>query len=68
MFVCRLLHSLLRSTNSSSAIHEWWRAIADFVRSPRMRGHRIVPVGHSAGATAMLVFFLQWVKVLISFL
>ena len=59
MFVCRLFHSLLRFTNGSSAIHEWWRAIADFVRSPHMRGHRIVPLGHSAGATATLVIFLQ---------
>jgi hypothetical protein len=26
-----------------------------------MKGHRIVPLGHSAGATATLVFFLLWV-------
>lgn len=38
-----------------SAIHEWWHAIANFVRSPYMKGHRIVPLGHSAGATAMSV-------------
>ncbi|KAF7343864.1 AB hydrolase-1 domain-containing protein [Mycena sanguinolenta] len=32
---------------------EWSDAIAAFVNSPRMRGKRIVPIGHSAGAGTM---------------
>lgn len=39
----------------SAAIYEWASALTAFVRSPRMRGHRIVPLGHSAGAGAMYV-------------
>ncbi|KAG7439822.1 uncharacterized protein BT62DRAFT_957664 [Guyanagaster necrorhizus] len=37
------------------AICEWAPAIASFVRSSPMRGHRIVGLGHSAGAGAMQV-------------
>lgn len=37
----------------SSAIYEWTPAITAFIRSPRMKDHRIVPLGHSAGASAM---------------
>ena len=47
----------LRTTKSSSAIHDWRHAIANFVRSPYMKGHRIVPLGHSAGAAATSVVF-----------
>ncbi|PPQ76780.1 hypothetical protein CVT26_001952 [Gymnopilus dilepis] len=35
--------------------YEWSAAIAAFVNSPRMRGHHIVPIGHSAGAAAVLM-------------
>ncbi|KAK7052773.1 CN hydrolase domain-containing protein [Favolaschia claudopus] len=35
--------------------YEWAEAIAAFVRSPRMQGRRIVAIGHSAGAGAMVV-------------
>ncbi|KAJ4470388.1 alpha/beta-hydrolase [Lentinula edodes] len=34
-------------------IYEWAPAIIEFVLSPRMVGHRIVPLGHSAGAGAI---------------
>lgn len=36
-----------------SAVFEWANAIATFVRSARMKSHRIVPMGHSAGAGAV---------------
>ncbi|KAJ7853346.1 Alpha/beta hydrolase fold-1 [Mycena olivaceomarginata] len=35
--------------------YEWAEAISTFVRSPRMQGRRIVGVGHSAGAGAMIM-------------
>jgi len=34
---------------------EWSEAIAAFVRSPHLRGKRIVPVGHSAGGGTMVL-------------
>ncbi|KIM35057.1 hypothetical protein M413DRAFT_449910 [Hebeloma cylindrosporum] len=34
---------------------QWSEAITDFVRSPRMKGHRIVGLGHSAGAATVLL-------------
>ncbi|KAJ7917192.1 Alpha/Beta hydrolase protein [Mycena leptocephala] len=34
---------------------EWSDGIAVFVNSPHMRGKRIVPIGHSAGAGAMVL-------------
>ncbi|KAJ7628804.1 alpha/beta-hydrolase [Roridomyces roridus] len=34
--------------------YEWSRAIAAFASSPRMRGHRIVTISHSAGAISMV--------------
>lgn len=40
----------------STAVYEWTPALAAFIRSSRMQGHRIVPLGHSAGAAAMYVF------------
>ncbi|KAJ3889095.1 Alpha/beta hydrolase family-domain-containing protein [Lentinula edodes] len=39
----------------ATAIYEWAPAIIEFVLSPRMVGHRIVPLGHSAGAGAMML-------------
>ncbi|KDR86137.1 hypothetical protein GALMADRAFT_235372 [Galerina marginata CBS 339.88] len=35
--------------------YEWSSALTAFVTSPRMQGHRIVPLGHSAGAAAVLL-------------
>ncbi|KIM38284.1 hypothetical protein M413DRAFT_448020 [Hebeloma cylindrosporum] len=35
--------------------YEWSEAIAEFIRSPRMKGHRIVGLGHSAGAATVLL-------------
>ncbi|KAK0450346.1 Alpha/beta hydrolase fold-1 [Desarmillaria tabescens] len=45
----------LRERPEGVSICEWAPAIASFVRSPRMRGHRIVGLGHSAGAGAMML-------------
>ena len=44
------------SDSTSTAVYEWTPALAAFIRSSRMQGHRIVPLGHSAGAAAMYVF------------
>ncbi|KAJ3795300.1 hypothetical protein GGU11DRAFT_240822 [Lentinula aff. detonsa] len=43
----------LKDRPEGVSIYVWASAITDFVRSPRMAGHRIVPLGHSAGAGAM---------------
>ncbi|KAK2459546.1 hypothetical protein APHAL10511_008425 [Amanita phalloides] len=37
------------------SVNEWASAIAAFVRTPYMKGHRILPLGHSAGAAAVLI-------------
>ncbi|KAJ6506825.1 Alpha/beta hydrolase fold-1 [Mycena sanguinolenta] len=37
------------------SVYEWADALAAFVRSPRLQGRRIVGVGHSAGAGAMVL-------------
>ncbi|KAF9032692.1 hypothetical protein BDZ89DRAFT_1233477 [Hymenopellis radicata] len=36
-------------------IYDWALAVSAFVRSPQMAGHHIVPLGHSAGAGAMML-------------
>jgi hypothetical protein len=41
------------SSNYMTAVFEWTPAIASFIRSPRMKGHHLVAVGHSAGAGAV---------------
>jgi hypothetical protein len=40
---------------STPAIAEWAAAIASFVKSPFLRDHRLVGLGHSAGSSAMSV-------------
>jgi hypothetical protein len=42
-----------RGFSLNIAASEWSDGIAVFVNSPHMRGKRIVPIGHSAGAGAM---------------
>lgn len=41
------------------SVYEWAAAIAAFIRSPRMKGHRIVTVGHSAGTGTMMLTTLD---------
>uniref|UniRef100_A0A0W0F8H8 AB hydrolase-1 domain-containing protein n=1 Tax=Moniliophthora roreri TaxID=221103 RepID=A0A0W0F8H8_MONRR len=41
------------------SVYEWSAAIRNFVHSPRMKGHRIVPLGHSAGAGTMMLLTLE---------
>ncbi|KAJ7031707.1 Alpha/beta hydrolase fold-1 [Mycena alexandri] len=48
-----LNHEILNSTPSPA--FEWSEAIAAFISSPHMRGRRILPVGHSAGAGTMVL-------------
>lgn len=50
-----LNHNLLKDRTKCVSVYEWTPALAAFIRSPRMQGHRIVPLGHSAGAAAMLL-------------
>ncbi|KAJ7624820.1 Alpha/beta hydrolase fold-1 [Roridomyces roridus] len=54
-----VLNRELLSTSPSrvygvSAI-EWGEAVAAFIRSPHLRGKRIVPIGHSAGAGTLVL-------------
>ncbi|KAG5652706.1 hypothetical protein H0H81_004019 [Sphagnurus paluster] len=37
------------------SVYEWATALAEFLQSPQMRGHRIVGMGHSAGAGAVML-------------
>ncbi|KAJ7031718.1 Alpha/beta hydrolase fold-1 [Mycena alexandri] len=53
-----LNHEILNSTPSrvyGVSAFEWSEAIAGFISSPHMRGRRILPVGHSAGAGTMVL-------------
>ncbi|KAJ7212532.1 Alpha/Beta hydrolase protein [Mycena pura] len=45
---------LMRNRAEGVLSYEWAEAIAAFACSPRMQGHRIVPVSHSAGAISMV--------------
>ncbi|KAJ6498272.1 Alpha/beta hydrolase fold-1 [Mycena vulgaris] len=45
---------LVRSRPHGVLSYEWAEAIAAFACSPRMQGHRIVPISHSAGAISMV--------------
>ncbi|KAJ6571401.1 Alpha/Beta hydrolase protein [Mycena capillaripes] len=47
-----LNRELLKTSPTAS---EWSEGIAAFVNSPRMRGKRIVPIGHSAGGGTMVL-------------
>ncbi|KAJ7492901.1 Alpha/Beta hydrolase protein [Mycena galericulata] len=49
-----LNHELL-SWQSGVSAYEWAEGIAAFVRAPRMRGKRMVAIGHSAGTGAMVM-------------
>ncbi|KAJ7167011.1 Alpha/beta hydrolase fold-1 [Mycena filopes] len=51
-----LNRALLASSRADGvSVYEWATAITSFVCSPCMQGKRVVAVGHSAGAGAMLV-------------
>ena len=41
------------SISMEEAAYEWASAIAAFVRTSYVRGHKIVTLGHSAGAAAV---------------
>ncbi|KAJ7200729.1 Alpha/beta hydrolase fold-1 [Mycena haematopus] len=43
------------SNHPGVSVVEWAEAIVAFVKSPHLRGRRIVAVGHSAGSTAVLL-------------
>ncbi|KAJ7446581.1 Alpha/beta hydrolase family-domain-containing protein [Mycena latifolia] len=46
---------IARSRQTGVAASEWAAAIAAFVRSPQMRGRRIVATGHSAACSAVML-------------
>ncbi|KAG5642245.1 hypothetical protein DXG03_003348 [Asterophora parasitica] len=50
-----LNHEALIARPGGVSVYEWASALAAFVRSPRMKGHRIVVLGHSAGAGAIML-------------
>jgi pimeloyl-ACP methyl ester carboxylesterase len=57
--VCELPYFFAVSGSNSrcAASYEWADGIAAFVRSPGMRGKRLVAISHSAGALAMQVYY-----------
>ncbi|KAJ3505219.1 hypothetical protein NLJ89_g7532 [Agrocybe chaxingu] len=50
-----LNRELLKNRPEGVSVCEWTPVITDFVGSPRMKGHRIVPIGHSAGTAAIML-------------
>ncbi|KAG6919893.1 hypothetical protein DXG01_015601 [Tephrocybe rancida] len=50
-----LNHEALKAHPEGASAHEWAKSIAAFARSPRMNGHRMVIVGHSAGAGTIML-------------
>lgn len=44
---------MLKDRKEGVSVYEWAAALTSFVRSYRMRGHRIVAIGHSGGAGAI---------------
>ncbi|PPQ72245.1 hypothetical protein CVT24_002345 [Panaeolus cyanescens] len=50
-----LNQDILKDRPEGVSVFEWYPAITQFVRSPMMKGHRIVPMGHSAGAATVYV-------------
>ncbi|KAF8079386.1 Alpha/Beta hydrolase protein [Lyophyllum atratum] len=47
--------ALMDFSDRKQAVYEWASAITAFVRSPRMKGHRLVGLGHSAGTGALML-------------
>ncbi|KAG1818470.1 Alpha/beta hydrolase fold-1 [Suillus subaureus] len=47
--------ALERRPPGDVSIAEWAAAIASFVKSPFLRGHRLVGLGHSAGSSAIIL-------------
>ncbi|KAG0703778.1 alpha/beta-hydrolase [Suillus ampliporus] len=47
--------ALERRPPGDISVGDWAAAIASFVRSPYVRGHRLVGFGHSAGASAIML-------------
>ncbi|KAG2364218.1 Alpha/beta hydrolase fold-1 [Suillus spraguei] len=47
--------ALERCSPGDVSIAEWAAAIASFVKSPLLRGHRLVGLGHSAGSSAIIL-------------
>ncbi|KAF5337656.1 hypothetical protein D9758_012998 [Tetrapyrgos nigripes] len=59
-----LNRELLKDRPEGVSVYEWASAIAAFVKSLYLKGHRIVPMGHSAGAGAVFhlhFFFVSYV-------
>ncbi|KAL0578647.1 hypothetical protein V5O48_003347 [Marasmius crinis-equi] len=50
---------LLKARPNVISVYEWANAIRSFATSPRMRGHRLVALGHSAGAGTMTLSTLR---------
>ncbi|KAG2039533.1 Alpha/beta hydrolase fold-1 [Suillus americanus] len=47
--------ALEHRSQGNVSIAEWAAAIASFVKSPFLRGHRLVGLGHSAGSSAIIL-------------
>ncbi|KAG6919894.1 hypothetical protein DXG01_015602 [Tephrocybe rancida] len=45
----------LKTRPGGVSVHEWAHSIAAFASSLRMKGHRMVAIGHSAGAGAIML-------------
>ncbi|KAF9267155.1 alpha/beta-hydrolase [Marasmius fiardii PR-910] len=50
---------ILKYRPDGITVYEWANAIRNFVISPRMNGHKLVAIGHSAGAGTMTLSSLQ---------
>ncbi|KAJ7611431.1 Alpha/beta hydrolase fold-1 [Mycena polygramma] len=50
-----IINEAALSNRPGVSVDEWAEAVAAFIKSPYLRGHRLVPVGHSAGSSVMLL-------------
>ncbi|KAJ7510692.1 alpha/beta-hydrolase, partial [Mycena galericulata] len=53
--VAALINEAALQNRPGVSVVEWAAAIASFIESPHLRGHRIVAVGHSAGASVVVL-------------
>lgn len=47
--------ALQRRPSPGVSVYEWARAMSAFMKSDHMKGHKIIPIGHSGGAGAVML-------------
>ncbi|KAF4573292.1 hypothetical protein EYR40_003627 [Pleurotus pulmonarius] len=47
--------AVLNKSAGTVTVYDWAAAISAFVKSDHVKGHKIIPIGHSAGATTVVL-------------